>query len=73
MSPTTMLEEMTQWLDALPGDFAFLLALPAIVALAAVGAAALRHWHARWQLSRPGVRHREARAGRSRRGRHRPA
>ena len=35
MSPSTMLEEMGAWLVTLPPDFAFLLATPAIVALAA--------------------------------------
>ena len=35
MSPSTMLEEMGAWLATLPPDFAFLLATPAIVALAA--------------------------------------
>lgn len=73
MSPTTMLEEMGQWLDALPGEFAFLLALPVIVALAAAGANAFRHWRARQPLNRSAERHREAPAGRSRPDRHRPA
>jgi hypothetical protein len=64
------MDETLRWFHELPPEFAFLLALPFVVA--AVGIAA-GLWRERRALSRPAERRREGTEGRSRRDRRRPA
>ena len=73
MSPMTMLEEMGWWLETLPPEFAFLLAMPALVVLAAFAAEAVRRGGRSRGVSRRPAARRAARAGPSLRDRHRPA
>ncbi len=73
MDPTTFAGELARWLGTLDPGFAFLLATPVIVAVAAFGAEAWRRARASRAATPRAARPPEAPRGPSRRDRHRPA
>ena len=73
MSPSTLLDETIRWLETLPGDFAFLLALPFLVAGVAFAGATLRGSRGGRAVSRSRAPRPGGPEGPSRRDRHRPA